>query len=320
MPFRDEYPVQVRDDIDGLGMAEAEFPQTEDDWQGEPVYRKPIGRIPVDVNQQFSKLIQGKTIGKKIAIGIPLAAVGTTSGQINLLELLGSDDCATQLNLTLTPPSVIVDAGSPGTGFKFPFVAGSDVQHFSGDEGNETVTMNDLGLARFIASVEWGIGGIQSKVLVDFSNGLCLNLNASFLRVGAIVIPRGGQTFVATLGAFVGPGNVKPNNAQFTDAFVSIGAGLASAVTPIPKFGKTMRFCGRSVVPGSPLIFHITFWQDRLATISQGEFVFNGANPNSGFPRAGDSIPIPNGAYWYTITNDDVNGLVPMMVVTELAI
>lgn len=191
------------------------------------------GRNITPPPSDWSALANGKTMGKRVVVRWP-GTHATLPTTIDILTIDGNNLNAAQMCLTLTPPKLIRNTLGPS-------FDGQNVQSMTGEMDNEQLVAigPDVSIPQCTAIIDWGIGGVGNTVEADFSNGLCLNLSASFLRVRAKV--EGNPDLDTTngaivLAAFVGPGVAKPNNAQRTIAIESNLGGEHSI--PVPRYAK----------------------------------------------------------------------------------
>jgi hypothetical protein len=250
---------------------------------------------------------------------------------LNLLTIAGEDGVAEQLCITIIPPMVVPSAQFPGG----VVPADGSIQNATGERDNYSLYRNPNPIANFswmqaVAFVEWGIGGVQSKVECDCLNGLVLNLCASFVRVSAFVdaVKMDGE-FVSggalVLGAYVGPGFPRANNAQRTfnvgevqgsagggTQFPSKGFGNPFNTDPtnpplngmhnaypVPFHAKQAFIC----VVGNPTVdvwdMSIQFYRDVHTSIPLSSYRFT--------QDSHQPVRIPNGAYYWTLHNHQVH-------------
>src|SRR5262249_15050191 len=93
------------------------------------------------------------------------------------------------------------------------------------------------------AIIEFGVGGVSTKVAVDYVNGVTLSVVASFLRVGAAVTQTKdcgdifGTSAAYHLAAHVGPGFAEAH-VQRTVFVGDVDDKDESDVFDVPKFAK----------------------------------------------------------------------------------
>ncbi len=263
-------------------------------------------------------LAEGQTLGKKCNIIFTPPAFGVrleTPSPVNILQVQADDSKAHPLCVTLSPPQGVLP---PIAGFP------ADSQGITGTadniEGLNAPAGSQLVWANPVAVVEWGVGGISNRVECDFLNGLCLNLSASWVRIRAIVesVEATTSLMAYTLGANIGPGNPKPNNAQRT-VLPRIGAladGVESPVRPVPRYAKQVYVLG-NVPIGQVFIGHIRFYRDNqgpAGIVPCGDLLFTSNDHAPGL--------IPNGAMYFTVVNNSgaAAGNVTPYAVFDLAI
>lgn len=272
----------------------------------------------------FNALAAGKTTGKKVQLLARFtdAEKPVSNSFVNILEIKGPDSSAMNCQVTFGPPKII-----PLTPL-FTLAQAQDVvdrQSASGTSDNFTVEAAAINFAYtpIIGVVDWGVGGASfESVEVDFANGTCLNLTCSFLRIRCLIDPyielldntsRAGSNGVYELGAFVGPGYAKRNNAQRTIPLGNVlnpaGGAITgfSPVVPIPKFANRAWVSvgrGAGLDPAG-----ITAWKMMVVFMTQAPI---GIPPFAANPAAAQlglvvgaftiddgnpfSVPIPNGA------------------------
>ncbi len=293
----------------------------------------------------FGRLAAGRTVGKKINILLQqdLTVDGTS---VNMFELKGADEDAQNLHLCIQPPRV-KPIGGTGQLTQAEAIAAVQQQNVSGtylnssaDIANQVFTWTPV-----IATLEWGVGGVSNgEVEVDISNGLNVNLSASFLRIGASFDPLAllfdglaGTQAIYELGAFVGPGWAKPTSAQRTIPMPAVpplgGANNGSSpIYAIPRYAKSLRMVNawQLAVPGLPIpgwicqvLFYSNIGTNTLNTINPDP-IGNQCLPVGAATIADngalDSIPIPNGAYYFSIFNQTSGVTLQPTVIVDLAI
>ncbi len=102
-----------------------------------------------------------------------------------------------------------------------------------------------------ICVLEWGVGGAFFTAECDWNQGVSFTICASFLRVSARIVYTSSAEFSIVLKAGLGYGNSNSLNvsssARRTIPLGNIGAGLDSAVTPIPAWAV-----GLTITDASP--------------------------------------------------------------------
>lgn len=281
------------------------------------------GQRQPEAQTPWGKLARGAPLGK----GTNLSFTGATSvgaaqsSPVDILNVQGADGDAQQMCVTLAPPEA------------YPFAAAAaDIQTMSGSVDNISLvrtfpggvagkvigTVPQLSFPNAVALVEWGIGGISNRVEADFSNGLCLNLTASFLRIKAFMQGAEGDGSMGTTGIYrlsgnVGPGFPKANNAQRTIPISELVlVNTESAVYTVPRYAKTVFLTGANVAKDlfSGFIRFYSCPDIVFITTPVSELFFSG---NSAGP-----LPVPNGAKYFTFTPSIA--LASMSAVFDLAI
>lgn len=266
----------------------------------------------------FADLSRGKSLGK----AVDLLVQGDDSARIvnpaavNMLEVMGDDGAAQNLQLTIKPPKGVRIGTGAG---QLPLATAQqavDSQSLSGV--TRANLAGNLVLTPLIGLLEWGVGGTNvEKAEVDISNGVCLNLTCSFLRVGVQVDPmlallsvNLGSDAAYEVSGFVGPGFPKPNNGQRTyqlgNINVADGIGV-SPIVPIPQFANRLKLVAAPVEGVAPVDVQGWVLQVLFFSFNQGYLYSSGWNPatvtdllgsvlvvDNG--SSGEGIPIPNGA------------------------
>jgi hypothetical protein len=301
----------------------------------------------------FGLLSEGRTIGKRIKIVAPESIPGESyrrAGDQNILQVGSSDNAAQQLCITIIPPGVIPQSQFPGG--VLPSANSSAIDSASGDRDNYSLytspdPANDFKWTNSEILVEWGIGGVQSKVECDVLNGLVLNICASWVRVSAFLDAvnsgNGVSGCVDFLGAYVGPGFPKANNAQRTfnvgilSALSNIGyrgfpfKGFGNLINtdpslpplnasrnayPIPYMAKQATVICRGEV-GLGIVedtwdVSIQFFRDVRTSELMGSFRFT--------QDIHEPVRIPNGAYYWTLHNHQNVEIANSSAVFDLAV
>lgn len=258
-------------------------------------------------------LARGKTLGKKTNVFFnPPTSVGTpTNSPLNMLEIKGEDEYALPLLITIAPPKYFPVIGST--------ITADNIQDASGTIGNQDVDNDTPSWANPFVELQWGIGGHNTEAKVDILNGLCVNINASWVRIrGGIESILADTTSIRgyELAAFVGPGMPKQPNAQRT---VQMSAGLndtvASAVRAVPLFAKRVSVFATPDSATGLFACQVDFFRDSLGTAGtqqNGRVFLSGNNPQP--------VPIPNGSYYFQVTNLSGEHVARVQSVFELAI
>jgi hypothetical protein len=262
------------------------------------------GNIPLT---GWAALMEKQTLGKRVVIRVGDTGEGQKlPSPVNILSIQNADQFAIQLNVTLSPPRFIFDS---------PALANiGNVQDATGEAGNTDLIVGAF--VRSFAIIEWGIGGVSEKAEVDFSNGLCINLNASFVRITAALIKDAGEIIspgAYVFSAFIGPGFTKARNAQKTihatrnggtDQFFNAAPQL-SDMFAVPVYSKAVTLCGIQIPgggdPGANNQFSGTiqfFRGNPVAPFGLNmlcEYFFNESSH--------EPVNVPNGAYYFLVKN-----------------
>jgi len=251
--------------------------------------------------ESWQELQRGKTLGKRTVViwSGSNDAGGNTSSPVDMLTVEGPNNHAMQMTVTLSPPKFIKRSVSLAT-------AG---QAATGEQDNiELLGQSETTLPECTAIIDWGIGGVSQTAEVDFSNGAAINITASFVRLRGQVSngrnPSSSQGAIV-LGAFIGPGWPKPNNAQRTISLTTVGNDPSeSTVLPIPRFSKQATLqMGTTLFPpvlGLPPIAnsaYLRFWRSNQGIGAgfspMGAILFNDSQ----------RLPaiIPGGAYYFSV-------------------
>jgi hypothetical protein len=242
---------------------------------------------------------------------------------VDMITVEGDDVDAWQLLLTLHPPRVIplsIDEVRERL----------DRQNLTGEQTNSEVTVERFpGTKKPIrwppleALIEFGTGGVSTKVVVDYLNGVTLSVVASYLRVHALVSQsrESGDIFGTSaayyLAAHVGPGFAVPH-VQRTIFVGDVDDKHESDVFDVPKFAKVGSLVGgRShhhrhhhhppVIPEG----FIRFWQSPDGTNPVGDFFFSG--------KGSLPVEVPNAGQYFSVFNQSGHHM-KMSVIFELAL
>lgn len=258
------------------------------------------GSSQLDGRNGWTKLIEKGQIGRTTTVQYkPLTDGGSLNQNVpnDLLSVGGDSADALQLCLTLAPPMLVPTPAS--------FVAGT-TQISTGQDNFSLPGVNGAAgataFANSVALIEWGIGGVKCAAECDFSNGLCLNLQASYVNVRAKMELTNQlvQNALYTFGAFLGPGNAKPNNAQRTVDVTQPGqlaVDVESPVFPVPRFAKAVRVIGANAAHDL-CVADLRFYRSIGGTVDDfrmGDYTFAGNTPNS--------FHVPGGAYYFTVVS-----------------
>ena len=159
----------------------------------------------------FGRLAFGKVLGKSSILIYDHHVDCVQQAPVDMIVVEGDDLDASQLILTLHPPRVI------------PLCFDElrlDFQNVTGEQTNSEVsnvcdfpgTNEPIRWPPLEALIEFGVGGVSTKVIVDYLNGVTLSVIASYLRVSALVTQTKkcgdvyGTSAAYHLAAHVGPG------------------------------------------------------------------------------------------------------------------
>jgi hypothetical protein len=237
---------------------------------------------------------------------------------VDMIDITGDDLDACSLVLTLHPPRV----------HQAPFdevSARLDQQNISGEHANsDVVTGNFPGTNKpfrwppLEASIEFGIGGVNTKVVVDYINGVALSVVTSFLRVRALVTQgRDNGDIVGTsaayyLAAHVGPGFAE-GHVQRTIFIGDVDDEDHSCVFDLPAFAKVAKLVGRQTHHHhhpAHTIGWIRFWQSPAGHDGVGDFYVSDHQCR---------IEIPNAALYFSVFNESGHKM-KLSVIFELAL
>jgi len=242
----------------------------------------------------WGRLMRGQTVGKRIIVIAKAGIVGTTTipSAVNMLTVQGSDNEALNLGLTLHEPQVV-----PIAGLTLP----DNLQNISGEQDNAQIAGSNPAFKwdHPQAIVEWGIGGVSGKVVVDFMNGCLLNLMASWVRVSAQIDDFGpGSDAAYVLRSQLGPSHAAPTRAQNMVRVGAVNFGATSVPLPTPSYAKDL-------IPyltgaGDP-DFEVLFFKDALGATQVGRFIYTSAASNN--YRYGEACPVPGDGYYFAIKN-----------------
>ena len=234
-----------------------------------------------------------------------------------MIVVEGDDLDACQLSVTLHPPRVIPLAFC-GFGERL------DHQNFTGEQGNSEVSVCDFPGTKdpirwppLEALIEFGVGGVNTRVVVDYLNGVTLSVVASYLRVRALVTQslHSGDVFGTSaayhLAAHVGPG-LGETHAQRTIFVGALGDDDESDVFDVPNFGKAATLIGCRCGHKSPTRTSgwIRFWQDPKGEHCVGDFFVS---------HHQEHVEIPNAAQYFSVFNTSGHKM-KMSVIFELGL
>jgi hypothetical protein len=266
----------------------------------------------------FGRLAMGGNLGKSSILIYDHRVNAVQEAGVDMIELIGDDLDASQLILSLHPPRVI----------PLPFGAVQerlDQQNLTGEQTNSEITPLDFpGTDESIrwppleAVIEFGTGGVNTKVTVDYMNGMTLSVIASFLRVRAIVTQTKdsadifGTSAAYYLAAHVGPGFAEAH-VQRTIFIGAVDNREESDVLDVPKYAKIATLLGtREHHDRKPVltIGWIRFWQDLKGRHGVGDIHVSDSQ---------ERVEIPNGAMYFSVVNESGHRM-KLSVIFELGL
>lgn len=266
----------------------------------------------------FGRLAMGQTLGKSSILIYDHHADVVQQAPVDIVNVNGDDLDAQQLILTLHPPRVIPISSDEAR-------ARLDQQNLTGEQTNSEVTPCDFpGTSEPIrwppleALVEFGTGGVNTQVVVDYMNGVTLSVPASFLRVRALVTQNrhvgdiSGTSAAYYLAAHVGPGFAE-SHAQRTIFVGDVKDNHESKVFDVPKFAEIALLVGRrSHHDHHPTRTRgwIRFWQSPNGTHGIGDFFMSDRQAR---------VDVPNGAQYFSVFNKSGHEM-KMSVLFELSL
>lgn len=273
----------------------------------------------------YGRLAMGQNPGKSSILIYNGDSSEVQESGVDMINIEGDDLDASQLVVTLHPPRVIPLAFEAVT---HDLTTGRlNPQNITGEQSNSQVTVDHFpGTKRPIrwppleASVTFGVGGVNTTAVVDFVNGVTLTVEASFLRVQAIVSQsrRCGDIFGTSaayyLAAHAGPGFAE-SHAQRTIFVGHVDDKEESDVFDLPKFAKIAVLIGcrserdRHRKPALTIGW-IQFFQDPEGRDCVGEFFASDHQ---------DRIEVPNAAQYFSVFNESGHKM-KMSVIFELAL
>jgi hypothetical protein len=270
----------------------------------------------------FGRLAMGETLGKSSILIYDAQVDAIQQAPVDMITVEGDDADAWQLLLTLHPPRVV----------PLPFEeirSILDQQNVTGEQTNSEVTAELFpGTKKRIqwppleAIIEFGTGGVSTKVVVDYLNGVTLSVVASYLRVHALVSQskKSGDIFGTSaayyLAAHVGPGFAVPH-VQRTIFVGELNDDRESDVFDVPKFAKIATLIGTRTGHKDPhkapslTVGWIRFFQSPDGTNGVGDLFVPGTGINT--------FEIPNAAQYFSVFNQSGHEM-KMSVVFELAL
>jgi len=263
----------------------------------------------------FGRLAMGQTLGKSSILVYDHHLDRVQQAPVDMITVEGDDLDSWQLVLTLHPPRVI----------PLPFHEVQerlDQQNLTGEQTNSEVTVHDFpGTDRSVkwppleARIEFGTGGVSAEAIVDYTNGVTLTVQASYLRVNALISQtrKSGDIFGTSaayyLAAHVGPGFAE-SHAQRTIFVGEVPTAIESDVFDVPKFAKIATLVGarRHATP-TLTIGWIRFFQSPDGHDGVGDFFVSGQT----------HVEVPNAAQYFSVLNQSGHHM-KMSVVFELSL
>lgn len=266
----------------------------------------------------FGRLAMGQCFG--------VSSILVYNGDVDSIQPAGSDMIviegddldACQLSITLHPPRVI----------PMSFCELSDrldQQNVTNEQGNSEVSICDFPGSKepirwppLEAVIEFGVGGVSTRVFVDYMNGVTVSVIASYLRVRAQVSQSRctgdiyGTSAAYRLSAHVGPGFAE-SHAQRTIFVGDVHDDKDSCVYDVPKFAKVAVLMGsRKHDHKSPTLTKgwIRFWQSPDGTNGVGDVFVSDHETR---------VEVPNAAQYFSVFNESGHEM-KMSVIFELAL
>lgn len=269
----------------------------------------------------FGRLAMGQSLGKSSILIYDHHVDTVQQAPVDMISVEGDDLDAQQLIVTLHPPRVIP--------LSFDQISERlDQQNMTGEQTNAEVTPCDFpGTGKPIrwppleALVEFGVGGVSTKVVVDYMNGVTLSVSASFLRVSGLITQsrRSGDIFGTSaayyLAAHVGPGFAE-SHAQRTIFVGDVDDHEGSETLDVPKLSKIATLIGcrdhheHSHHAPTLTIGWIRFWQSPDGTNCVGDFYVSDHQSR---------VEVPNAAQYFSVFNESGHKM-KMAVIFELAL
>ena len=276
------------------------------------------GEGPATRAPGWARLCEGQAIGKKSVLLYSGGDEVRQRAPVPMLQIDGDDADATQMVITLAPPTVI----------PLPFVDVSGAfanQNVTGEQSNLQIRTrgNFPGTGAPIqwppleAIIEWGTGGTSARASVDFVNGLTLNISASFVRVFAAIASSARSSVIGTsaayvLAAFASPGFASADQAQRTIYVGDVDETDESEVFSIPRFAKRAYLigCDDGATPVLT-VGTLRWWQSPDGTNNVGNLFVTGNQPQA--------FDVPNAAQYFSVISG-MSGTHLFAVVFDLAL
>jgi hypothetical protein len=269
----------------------------------------------------FGRLAMGGSLGKSSILIYDPCVGGEQPAEVDMLSIEGDDLDAGQLVVTLHPPRVVPIAREdiPINYQTSPSATQSnsevEITPFPGDRA-------PIKWPPLEAAIEFGVGGVSSKVVVDYINGVTLSVTASFLRVHATVTQSdqcngiSGTAAAYHLAAHVGPGYCSAR-AQRTIFVGTVCDDEESCVFPVPRFSHVATLIGCGHECGEHCVERpkctkgwIRYWQSPDGTNCVGDLYVSDQHQR---------IEIPNAAQYFSVVNDTDHKM-KMAVIFDLAL
>lgn len=265
----------------------------------------------------FGRLAMGQCLGKSSILVYDHHVDVVQQAPVDMIVVEGDDLDACQLSVTLHPPRVIPLALCE---------LRIDQQNSTGEQGNSEVSVCDFPGSKepirwppLEALIEFGVGGVNTKVVVDYLNGVTVPVpSASYLRVSALVTQTKhcndifGTSAAYYLAAHVGPGFAE-SHAQRTIFVGEVGDRDDSEPFDVPRFAKCAVLIGcRPHHHKTPTLTvgWIRFWQDPKGKHCVGDFFVSDQQSR---------VEVPNGAQYFSVYNESGHKM-RMSVIFELAL
>src|ERR1700751_1369722 len=266
----------------------------------------------------FGRLAMGQSLGKSSILIYNADVRAVQQAPVDMINVEGDDLDACQLIVTLHPPRVIPLSFEEVHAFL-------NQQNLTVEQTNSQVppercpgTRQPIRWPPLEAAIEFGVGGVNTTVVVDYVNGVTLQVPASFLRVTALVTQskEDGDIFGTSaayyLAAHVGPGFAE-SHAQRTVFVGDVDDKHDSDVFDVPKLAKTAVLGGcrstrhhKQILP----VGWIRFWQDPEGQHGVGDFFVAGhLTP----------VEVPHAAQYFSVFNESGHRM-KMSVIFELAL
>lgn len=267
----------------------------------------------------FGRLAMGGNLGVSSNLIYDHRSDCTQVAPVDMINIEGDDVDACQLSVVLHPPRVIPLRFDDLRGLRL------DTQNITGDQSNCEVSCDDFpGTDHSIrwppleAEIAFGVGGVGTKFIVDYVNGMTVSVIASFLRVRAVVTQNEhcgdieGTSALYKLAAHVGPGFAECH-AQRTVFVGDVDDGDESHIFDVPMFAKVAQLIGhRSRHRHHPKLTlgWIRFWQDPKGHHGAGDAFVSDHQYR---------VDVPNGAMYFSVHNESGHKM-KLATVFELAL